>query len=336
MLGNPAVGEEDEVSIKQVADAIVKAVGFTGEYSVRFSLVAVPAQCKAHAGISSTPPAQMVSTRRRAATASFASTSPSSSSLPSRRVRSLSLLSAPRPLCSSRPPRCSSQPFRRLVRGELRLGPNRDQGLGWGSFSVVLCATRASSHPLYRPLLGLWLCSRAPGVTSHVQPNSLIHVPPAPRNASPTEVTTKGEAQARNRRRVRGYGGKDLLMGERGRGKGRCIQAVSYYGGQAQAGRKIEGDVWRGLGSFGKGRVYKEGPKKGGDVQILCGSHDGRLGRDGFCSEERTRQQVEQAERSDKDDAPSSTTFWTGVSSPACDPVLTVVGAVPSSSSSEE
>jgi hypothetical protein len=28
------VGEEDEVSIKQVADAIVKAVGFEGDYSV--------------------------------------------------------------------------------------------------------------------------------------------------------------------------------------------------------------------------------------------------------------------------------------------------------------
>ena len=30
-----SVGEKEEVSIKQVADAIVKAVGFTGEYSVR-------------------------------------------------------------------------------------------------------------------------------------------------------------------------------------------------------------------------------------------------------------------------------------------------------------
>jgi hypothetical protein len=30
-----AVGENDEISIKQVADAIVKAVGFEGEYSVR-------------------------------------------------------------------------------------------------------------------------------------------------------------------------------------------------------------------------------------------------------------------------------------------------------------
>lgn len=27
------VGEDEEVSIKQVADAVVKAVGFTGEYS---------------------------------------------------------------------------------------------------------------------------------------------------------------------------------------------------------------------------------------------------------------------------------------------------------------
>lgn len=32
------MGEKEEVSIKQVADAIVKAVGFTGEYSVRYSL----------------------------------------------------------------------------------------------------------------------------------------------------------------------------------------------------------------------------------------------------------------------------------------------------------
>lgn len=30
------VGEDEEVSIKQVADAIVKAVGFEGEYMVRF------------------------------------------------------------------------------------------------------------------------------------------------------------------------------------------------------------------------------------------------------------------------------------------------------------
>lgn len=29
-----SVGEKDEVSIKQVADAIVKAVGFEGDYSV--------------------------------------------------------------------------------------------------------------------------------------------------------------------------------------------------------------------------------------------------------------------------------------------------------------
>ena len=34
----PSVGEEDEVSIKQVADAIVKAVGFEGEYSVSLVL----------------------------------------------------------------------------------------------------------------------------------------------------------------------------------------------------------------------------------------------------------------------------------------------------------
>ena len=32
-----AVGEKDEVSIKDVADAIVKAVGFEGDYSVKFA-----------------------------------------------------------------------------------------------------------------------------------------------------------------------------------------------------------------------------------------------------------------------------------------------------------
>ena len=31
----PTVGENEEVSIKQVADAIVAAVGFDGEYKVR-------------------------------------------------------------------------------------------------------------------------------------------------------------------------------------------------------------------------------------------------------------------------------------------------------------
>ena len=30
------VGEDEEVSIKEVADAIVKAVGYEGEYKVRF------------------------------------------------------------------------------------------------------------------------------------------------------------------------------------------------------------------------------------------------------------------------------------------------------------
>lgn len=34
-----SVGEDEEVSIKEVADAIVKAVGFQGEYSVRFAYV---------------------------------------------------------------------------------------------------------------------------------------------------------------------------------------------------------------------------------------------------------------------------------------------------------
>lgn len=31
----PTVGEDEEVSIKQVADAVVAAVGFEGEYRVR-------------------------------------------------------------------------------------------------------------------------------------------------------------------------------------------------------------------------------------------------------------------------------------------------------------
>ena len=34
-----SVGEEEEVSIKQVADAIVKAMGFTGRYEVRAAAV---------------------------------------------------------------------------------------------------------------------------------------------------------------------------------------------------------------------------------------------------------------------------------------------------------
>lgn len=34
MLIPREVGEDEEVSIKEVADAIVKAVGFEGEYSV--------------------------------------------------------------------------------------------------------------------------------------------------------------------------------------------------------------------------------------------------------------------------------------------------------------
>ena len=39
---SPAVGEDEEVSIKEVADAVVAAVGFEGEYSVslrHFSMV---------------------------------------------------------------------------------------------------------------------------------------------------------------------------------------------------------------------------------------------------------------------------------------------------------
>jgi hypothetical protein len=31
---SPAVGEDEEVSIKEVTDAVVAAVGFEGEYSV--------------------------------------------------------------------------------------------------------------------------------------------------------------------------------------------------------------------------------------------------------------------------------------------------------------
>ena len=33
------MGEAEEVSIKQVADAIVKAVGFEGEYTVRVFVI---------------------------------------------------------------------------------------------------------------------------------------------------------------------------------------------------------------------------------------------------------------------------------------------------------
>ena len=36
-----AVGEDEEVSIKEIADAIVKAVGFEGQYSVRLTNLAV-------------------------------------------------------------------------------------------------------------------------------------------------------------------------------------------------------------------------------------------------------------------------------------------------------
>jgi GDP-L-fucose synthase len=37
------VGEDEEVSIKEVADAIVKAVGFEGKYSVRTTVtISVP------------------------------------------------------------------------------------------------------------------------------------------------------------------------------------------------------------------------------------------------------------------------------------------------------
>jgi len=37
-FGLDPVGEDEEVSIKEVADAIVKAIGFQGDYSVRPSL----------------------------------------------------------------------------------------------------------------------------------------------------------------------------------------------------------------------------------------------------------------------------------------------------------
>ena len=36
MLTPREVGEDEEVSIKEVADAIVKAVGFGGEYTVTY------------------------------------------------------------------------------------------------------------------------------------------------------------------------------------------------------------------------------------------------------------------------------------------------------------
>jgi len=36
MLRPREVGEDEEVSIKEVADAIVKAVGFEGEYTVTY------------------------------------------------------------------------------------------------------------------------------------------------------------------------------------------------------------------------------------------------------------------------------------------------------------
>ena len=39
MLIPREVGEDEEVSIKEVADAIVKAVGFKGEYTVTASRV---------------------------------------------------------------------------------------------------------------------------------------------------------------------------------------------------------------------------------------------------------------------------------------------------------
>jgi GDP-L-fucose synthase len=42
-----SVGEDEEVSIKEVADAIVKAVGFEGEYSVRVIYVSSPTRVHA-------------------------------------------------------------------------------------------------------------------------------------------------------------------------------------------------------------------------------------------------------------------------------------------------
>jgi GDP-L-fucose synthase len=38
VLDTLAVGEDEEVSIKEVADAIVKAVGFEGNYSVHWTI----------------------------------------------------------------------------------------------------------------------------------------------------------------------------------------------------------------------------------------------------------------------------------------------------------
>lgn len=39
------VGEDEEVSIKEVADAIVKAVGYEGDYRVRYDCPSSNHQC---------------------------------------------------------------------------------------------------------------------------------------------------------------------------------------------------------------------------------------------------------------------------------------------------
>jgi hypothetical protein len=84
------VGEKDEVSIKQVADAIVKAVGFTGEYSVRNSLLFSPCHIHTDEGYSSTRARQMDNTRRQHRMRSCSNTSLISSLHLSKRVSPLS------------------------------------------------------------------------------------------------------------------------------------------------------------------------------------------------------------------------------------------------------
>lgn len=79
------VGEKEEVSIKQVADAIVKAVGFTGEYSVSFAVTGKGP--KTEIICSSILPRPMDSTRRLHPMPSSSNTSPTSNSLHSKKVR---------------------------------------------------------------------------------------------------------------------------------------------------------------------------------------------------------------------------------------------------------
>lgn len=67
-----SVGEADEVSIKDVADSIVKHVGFQGDYSVSHAAARgeVHGSCSARSRRSSTRPRPTGSTRRRRATRS--------------------------------------------------------------------------------------------------------------------------------------------------------------------------------------------------------------------------------------------------------------------------